>query len=126
MVIGCVRLLGRKEPLPWELARSALSWAEEDLIRAAGADSLLFPVQTARHHVLHKSVTDWLSDRERAGGYVVDRDKGHQKLAVGALEKLATEADAVGPAAGEPPTPPVGVAPCVDAVASMLQIGGTK
>jgi WD40 repeat protein len=66
------------EPLPLAL----LGAEQRGLIDGM---SLLFPTHNGRAQVLHKSVADWLSDRNRCGDFFVVRSAGHERLAVKCL-----------------------------------------
>lgn len=77
-------ILASPEPLPLSVARKVLQWdidayIEERTLRSLGS---LFPKQ-AKDTItpFHKSVIDWLSDKDKSGIFSVSVSEGHKRLA---------------------------------------------
>ena len=56
-----------KEPLPYSLAKNLLGWTDQEAKEYVAKVSLLFPLRDGRFSVLHKTVIDWLTKKERKG-----------------------------------------------------------
>ena len=68
------------EPLNLSMIASIFRWDEyeqSDFCQELGA---LFPITEGKVHPFHKSITDWLTDPEKALGYYIDPGRGHLRL----------------------------------------------
>ena len=67
-------------PLPIELIRTILSWddyQEVDILEQLGS---LFYIKDECIEPYHKSIKDWIVDRNNSGKYFVSEKQGHKKL----------------------------------------------
>lgn len=74
-------VLAAVEPLETGMLAELFNLDKErlsDLLQSIGS---LFPVANEAIYVFHRSVIEWLNDREKSGSYYVNVDKGHEILA---------------------------------------------
>lgn len=78
-------ILAAREPLPVEILQRLFNWQEEELRDFTHPLASIFPVTNeANNEVIkpyHKSLTDWLADKAKAGSYFVSVMEGHRMLA---------------------------------------------
>ena len=68
-------------PLPIEMLRAMLTWddyAEAEFLTAVGS---LYSISDGLVQPFHRSVSEWLSERSKAGVYFVSLQNGHKQLA---------------------------------------------
>ncbi|MFM7164601.1 MAG: TIR domain-containing protein, partial [Planctomycetaceae bacterium] len=79
-------ILAAREPMPMELLQRIFNWRSEERIDLTRTLGSLFPVTTdAGFEVIqtyHRSLSDWLVDKDLARSYAVDVAKGHADLVV--------------------------------------------
>ena len=113
-------ILAAREPLPVEVLQRLFHWQDEELRDFTQTLGSLFPVTTAAcsrmtHYdvafphlrslsyatpridpevikACHKSLTDWLTNDQRAGSYFMSSDEGHRSLAGLGCEELRARA----------------------------------
>jgi len=70
-----------REPVRIDMLSSIFGWDERSRARFCRALGSLFPVIEDRVQPFHRSVTDWLTDADRAGPYFASEQEGHRQLA---------------------------------------------
>jgi WD40 repeat protein len=70
-----------QEPLDLKLIGSIFDWGEYKMPELRQLLGSLFPIIEGRMQSFHHSVTDWLTDADRAGSYFVSVREGHKRLA---------------------------------------------
>jgi hypothetical protein len=73
-------MLAAREPLPEKTAQAVLGWKRRDWDDAILSLGSLFPLREGRLQLFHKSLRDWLTDRERAGDYRAYAEDGNDTL----------------------------------------------
>ena len=74
-------IIAARADFPQSLVTPLLQISTMEAGKVIETVSVLLPVHNDHIHMFHKSVRDWLTDKELAGEYVVDPSIGHQHLA---------------------------------------------
>lgn len=74
-------VLAAQGPFPLDLVRPALNWDAYRLAQALDSTGSFFPVLDNHVRPFHRSLIEWLTDRNNSGPYFVDRAKGHELIA---------------------------------------------
>lgn len=86
---GVELVAAAREALPVEVLAAALGWDEYAASRFRRALGSLFVTTGGALRPFHATVTQWLTDEERAGPWFVSARRGHQRLADHALAELS-------------------------------------
>lgn len=78
------------EALPTDALATLLGWDEYAALRFRRALGSLFVTSDGAVRPFHATVTEWLTDENRAGPYFVSARRGHQRLADAALAGLGS------------------------------------
>ncbi len=70
-----------QEPLKVEMLASIFDWNDYQLAEFKQSIGSLFPVIDGRIQPFHRSLTDWLTDPDKAGNFFVSITEGHKSLA---------------------------------------------
>ena len=74
-------VVATRSEIPQELVAPLLQINDKDAAHVMQAVSIILPVYEGNFHVFHKSIQDWLIDKEMAGEFFVDVSRGHKNLA---------------------------------------------
>jgi WD40 repeat protein len=83
-------ILMARSDFPQDLVAPLLRIKSEEAIKIVSMVSTLLPVQNGSICIFHKSVRDWLLDKELAGKYAIDPLAGHKHLAMLCQKELKT------------------------------------
>ena len=83
-------ILMARSDFPQDLVGHLLGITKEASTKIVSMISTLFPLQNNAICIFHKSVKDWLLDKELAEEYAIDRLAGHKDLAVLCQAELKT------------------------------------
>ncbi len=75
-------ILMARSDFPQDLVGSLLGIVNVEAKKIVSMVSTLFPLQSGSICIFHKSVRDWLLDKELAGSYAIDPLAGHNHLAI--------------------------------------------
>lgn len=70
-----------QEGVPVPLLAQCLAWREQDTVDFLTATGALFPERHGCVQPFHRSITEWLTEPDRAAPYFVSEKDGHQTLA---------------------------------------------
>jgi len=69
-----------REPLGLDYISSIFNWSDYEQVKIMDALGSLFPVFANKIQPFHKSVLDWLTERDKAGPYFTSTREGHKCL----------------------------------------------
>lgn len=81
-------ILIARSNLPQSLVAPMLGVTTDEANKIVSMVSTLLPIHNGLISIFHKSVRDWLLDKELAGKYVVDEIAGHKQLATVCRQEL--------------------------------------
>ena len=88
-------VIAARADLPQALVAPLLQIGATEAAKDIETVSVLLPVHNDHIHMFHKSIRDWLTDKDLAGEYAVDSSAGHQRLSTLCYSVLQTiKADA--------------------------------
>jgi len=74
-------IVAAREPLGLDYISSIFNWSDYEQAKIMDALGSLFPVFANKIQPFHKSVLDWLTERDKAGPYFTSTRQGHKCLA---------------------------------------------